>query len=148
MTKLGRNAPCPCGSGAKYKRCCLPAHQAAERERQRLRSEAVSAEDFVAELDELDRLSNSVPQLIAQGRLDEAEAACLELKRLYPDQIDWLQRSAIVCQARGDHKMAAEYYRKAVAFTYTRPNGFDHDSRAWMLDKIRALDPTAPSAEP
>jgi len=44
--------------------------------------------------------------------------------------------------------MAAEYYRKAVAFTDTRPNGFDHDSRAWMLDKIRALDPTAPSAEP
>ncbi len=22
--KVGRNAPCPCGSGKKYKRCCLP----------------------------------------------------------------------------------------------------------------------------
>jgi len=22
MTKIGRNAPCPCGSGKKYKRCC------------------------------------------------------------------------------------------------------------------------------
>ncbi len=22
-TKVGRNAPCPCGSGKKYKRCCL-----------------------------------------------------------------------------------------------------------------------------
>jgi len=22
MTKIGRNAPCPCGSGLKYKRCC------------------------------------------------------------------------------------------------------------------------------
>jgi uncharacterized protein YecA (UPF0149 family) len=21
-TKVGRNAPCPCGSGKKYKRCC------------------------------------------------------------------------------------------------------------------------------
>ncbi|MCI0659165.1 MAG: SEC-C domain-containing protein, partial [Acidobacteria bacterium] len=21
----GRNAPCPCGSGKKYKKCCLPA---------------------------------------------------------------------------------------------------------------------------
>lgn len=21
--KVGRNAPCPCGSGKKYKRCCL-----------------------------------------------------------------------------------------------------------------------------
>jgi len=23
MTKIGRNNPCPCGSGKKYKRCCL-----------------------------------------------------------------------------------------------------------------------------
>jgi hypothetical protein len=22
-TKIGRNDPCPCGSGKKYKRCCL-----------------------------------------------------------------------------------------------------------------------------
>ncbi|MHB8659930.1 MAG: SEC-C metal-binding domain-containing protein [Solirubrobacteraceae bacterium] len=22
MTELGRNDPCPCGSGRKYKRCC------------------------------------------------------------------------------------------------------------------------------
>ena len=24
MAKTGRNEPCPCGSGLKYKRCCLP----------------------------------------------------------------------------------------------------------------------------
>ena len=23
MTQIGRNAPCPCGSGRKYKKCCL-----------------------------------------------------------------------------------------------------------------------------
>ncbi len=23
MTKIGRNASCPCGSGKKYKNCCL-----------------------------------------------------------------------------------------------------------------------------
>ncbi|WP_369523736.1 SEC-C metal-binding domain-containing protein [Novacetimonas hansenii] len=22
--KVGRNDPCPCGSGLKYKKCCLP----------------------------------------------------------------------------------------------------------------------------
>jgi len=41
MTKIGRNSPCPCGSGKKYKHCCLargqnsgpsaPAHGAADR---------------------------------------------------------------------------------------------------------------------
>lgn len=25
MTELARNAPCPCGSGLKYKQCCLKA---------------------------------------------------------------------------------------------------------------------------
>jgi SEC-C motif/Antitoxin Xre/MbcA/ParS C-terminal toxin-binding domain len=25
MANIGRNAPCPCGSGKKYKKCCLPA---------------------------------------------------------------------------------------------------------------------------
>jgi hypothetical protein len=27
--KYGRNDPCPCGSGVKYKKCCLPKHEAA-----------------------------------------------------------------------------------------------------------------------
>ncbi|NWF65769.1 MAG: SEC-C domain-containing protein [Chloroflexi bacterium] len=27
--QASRNAPCPCGSGLKYKRCCLPVHQQA-----------------------------------------------------------------------------------------------------------------------
>lgn len=26
-SKVGRNDPCPCGSGKKYKRCCLPIHE-------------------------------------------------------------------------------------------------------------------------
>ena len=27
QTVINRNAPCPCGSGEKYKRCCLPKEQ-------------------------------------------------------------------------------------------------------------------------
>ena len=26
MSKVGRNQPCPCGSGRKYKHCCLLSH--------------------------------------------------------------------------------------------------------------------------
>ncbi len=26
MTKVGRNDPCPCGSGKKFKTCCLGKH--------------------------------------------------------------------------------------------------------------------------
>ena len=29
--KVGRNDPCPCGSGKKYKSCCFPKRQQKER---------------------------------------------------------------------------------------------------------------------
>jgi len=41
MARIGRNAPCPCGSGRKYKKCCLAADEAAAR---RERAEAAAAE--------------------------------------------------------------------------------------------------------
>src|SRR4051794_34915563 len=31
MSEVGRNDPCPCGSGRKHKRCCLEIHQTAQR---------------------------------------------------------------------------------------------------------------------
>jgi SEC-C motif len=31
MAKAGRNDPCPCGSGKKYKRCCLEKDEATAR---------------------------------------------------------------------------------------------------------------------
>jgi len=33
MAKIGRNAPCPCGSGKKYKKCCLAKEEEARRSR-------------------------------------------------------------------------------------------------------------------
>ncbi|MBO9323855.1 MAG: SEC-C domain-containing protein, partial [Roseiflexus sp.] len=37
MPAVGRNDPCPCGSGKKYKQCCLPREEAARAEQLRLR---------------------------------------------------------------------------------------------------------------
>ena len=41
MSKIGRNDPCPCGSGKKYKQCCLKAQEAQLTESQQERSHAV-----------------------------------------------------------------------------------------------------------
>lgn len=46
MSKPGRNDPCPCGSGKKYKKCCLPRDEAA---RPRVVAED-HEEPFIAEL--------------------------------------------------------------------------------------------------
>lgn len=45
--KVGRNDPCPCGSGKKYKKCCLSKHEEQKRLRQRLETvETLSDEYF------------------------------------------------------------------------------------------------------
>ena len=140
--KTGRNDLCLCGSGKKYKRCCFSAEKL--RERQRAADAATSAPPdlFIDdEAWELDQLSNSVVDLLDEGRLDEAEAACRELQRRYPDLIDWLDRTAMLYEKRGDKKMAAEYYRRCLQFTFDQPEYFDNESRAWMRAKIVELDP-------
>src|SRR5215210_6501231 len=43
MMKVGRNDPCPCGSGKKYKKCCMDKDQAAERARPALPIQLPSA---------------------------------------------------------------------------------------------------------
>ena len=133
MAKIGRNAPCPCGSGKKYKKCCLPLHET---------SRALQNEEMVSLItgtDDLDRLSNSVLDLIDEGRLDEAEKVSHELLSRYPDQVDGFDRLGMVWEARGDKKKAVEYYRKAASFAENNP-GFDQEGIDWYLSKAKRLE--------
>jgi hypothetical protein len=42
--RVGRNEPCPCGSGKKYKQCCLEKDEAADREARAKALDAASTE--------------------------------------------------------------------------------------------------------
>jgi hypothetical protein len=92
-----RNDPCPCGSGKKYKRCCL----AKDEEAQRVALAVATAvappsrhpSDVAAEIaerlaaaaaaddaaDELWNLSNAALDLVHEGKLKEAERAARDL---------------------------------------------------------------------
>ncbi len=128
-SKIGRNAPCPCGSGKKYKKCCMKQHEAT-------RSESAPApagpapvaapSGFTYVVDDIDELSNSVVDLINEGRLDEAEERCRELREQYPETLDWMMRLAAVYEARKDWKRAADYYRRAADFAEENP-GYDQE---------------------
>ncbi len=48
--RVARNAPCPCGSGRKYKKCCLPADEAQHADRQHAPPVHESDERLVARL--------------------------------------------------------------------------------------------------
>jgi hypothetical protein len=163
MTKPGRNDPCHCGSGKKYKRCCLAAREAEEAAMRRTTQETAEAaereertrwkafreqlpqlraeyENDVALIDE----SNAIVDLIHEGRLDEAEARARALMAAEPHFPDGLERLGHVYEKRGDLKMAAKHYREAVAML--RGSGLPEDEhQRWLLDMADRLDPPSPT---
>jgi len=126
MDKIGRNEPCPCGSGKKYKKCCLHA------------APPVGGKATYVYTD-LDNLSNQVPDFIKQGKFDEAEAVCQTLLEQFPEQIDGLHRYAAVFEAKGDNRKAAEYYRKTVEFA-KQAGGFGQEFVNHFIMKGKQLD--------
>ena len=140
MAKIGRNDPCPCGSGQKYKRCCLPRDEAAAAaERAAAPEPAVETTaapfDRLAADDGLDEASNIVIDLIDAGRLDDAEHAAQDLLARYPEVHDGLERLAMVAAARGDRARAAEYYRKAADFVHARPKWYDTEMETYLRER-------------
>ena len=151
MAKTGRNDPCPCGSGQKYKRCCLPRDEAAAAERaaadraaaalaQEAERSALPATGIGAEDDGLDEASNGVIDLIDAGRLDEAEQAAHDLLKTYPDVHDGLERLAMVCAARGDRARAAEYYRKAADFVHAHADQYGPKMEIYLRKRVTELE--------
>jgi tetratricopeptide (TPR) repeat protein len=152
MAKPGRNDPCPCGSGQKYKRCCLPKDQATERAA--LAAAAARAADAIrhepslhecdfcggAE-DELTRDSNAVVDLVNEGKLDQAEQAARELLERYPDVHDGYDRLGMVYEARGQRKAAADCYRKAIEFVRDHPEQYEPEFTTTFEQLIDELDP-------
>jgi hypothetical protein len=100
---------------------------------------------FDPDLADLERLSNGVLELIESGHLDKAERDCLELRTRFPDQIDWIERSAAVCEARGQVERAIEFYRRCLTHIDRHPEGFDTDSRNWYRSRIERLRQPATS---
>lgn len=92
----------------------------------------------LVEVDDLDDLSNSVLDLIDDRKFNEAESVYNELKKRYPDQVDGIERMAMVYEARGENQKAAEYYLKTAEFMRSNP-GFDKESINWVLDKAKRL---------
>ena len=170
MAKPGRNDRCPCGSGKKYKQCCLARDEAAERdgmaeaqaqrearaaerreEDRALRAAVVArlqrAEEEDRYEDELDAASNGVLDLVKAGKLDEAEAAARSLLALYPEVHDGWDRLGMVHETRGDAREAADCYRKVLDFLAQNPGYTDDDELAASYRALIAkLDPPAAPA--
>ncbi len=116
--KISRNDPCPCGSGKKYKKCCL---QDGTAKRQSPRSE-----NFTTGL-------NKAQALETQGQLSSAEQVYRQLKGENPREPSLFQQfGKLLCRMERftegvtELKQAAELIQKRKSF----PN------RAWVLADI------------
>ncbi len=95
------------------------------------------------ELLRLENASNEIVELIELGRLDEAEAAAKELSIEYPDQIDGIDRLAMVCEAKGEFARAIQLHEEAITFSLAH-EGFDEESRSYHREKIGELNAKLP----
>ena len=160
MEKTGRNDPCPCGSGKKYKKCCLPKHEAEERLRaagqqaeheERAAAHRLSLREARArmlagvedDIDQLTAASNAAAALVRAAKLDEAERAAQDLLERFPDVHDGWDRLGMVYEARGDNKKAADCYRKVIDFIRAHPGDYDEGFDEVFLKLVEKLEPTA-----
>jgi tetratricopeptide (TPR) repeat protein len=153
MVQVGRNDPCPCGSGNKYKRCCLAKDEAAEHARlERAAIEAKKAAvaykkqqraafDALQEEDDLTKASNAVVAMVHAGQLDEAEHAARDLLVRFPEVHDGYDRLGMVYEARGQKKQAAECYRQVIQFVRDHPAQYDPEFAETFHQLVAELDP-------
>jgi tetratricopeptide (TPR) repeat protein len=152
MPKTGRNDPCPCGSGQKYKRCCLQKDQAAEHAAHALTATAKAEqhkeldtflereEALLLREEELTQASNAAVDLVQAGSLDEAERAARDLLVRFPDVHDGYDRLGMVYEARGDRQKAVECYRKVIELIRADPERYHPDFEATVQRLIDKLD--------
>ena len=168
MAKPGRNDRCPCGSGKKYKACCLTTDETAEREqltkaqaarderatekRQSLREvrklligNLAGSDGFDDDVfdDGLTEASNAVLALIHDGKLAEAEAAARHLLEHYPEVPDGWDRLGMVHEKRGENREAADCYRRVIDFIRQHADDFDAEYVEVYSARIAKLDPPA-----
>ena len=130
----GRNDPCPCGSGKKYKKCCIGADAASRAKEQAARPSPAFTPDGGE--DPLDRWSNAARQAIEAGRLDHAEVLCTRLIETYPDVPDGYELRGLIRGKQGRWKEAAQAHQQAL--TAAEAMGTDTVDKE-MLDCLRGL---------
>src|SRR5450755_2865557 len=92
MAKIGRNDACPCGSGKKYKRCCLTAPTANPNPVSSTANTAhpVEPDDDLCDccVDALNERADRALDLLLDGHTDDAEAMAHDLVRDFPQEVE------------------------------------------------------------
>jgi tetratricopeptide (TPR) repeat protein len=106
--KIGRNDPCPCGSGKKYKQCCQ-VNDSTRNAPARLPPEALAKAMQAAWI-------NS-----QHGRLPQAEALCHQILQVRPNHADALHLLGAIALQDSNMPVAIGFLEKAVRLNPAHP---------------------------
>src|SRR5471032_537955 len=112
LITVGRNDPCPCGSGKKYKQCCMQQDQ----------SRAAGAQSVArqAALQVPGALNAALAHHNA-GRLAEAEAIYRQILQAEPNNPEALHLLGLIANRTGNRQFAVELIGKAIAANPSNP---------------------------
>ncbi len=102
VNKIGRNDPCPCGSGKKYKQCCEQT------------GIAPIQTNHSPQLSPQQALQTAMAQHQA-GNLEQAELLYKQVLRAQPKQVDALHLLGLIAKQKGDFKTAVQLMKQSLA---------------------------------
>jgi predicted TPR repeat methyltransferase len=112
MSRANRNDPCPCGSGKKYKLCCLPREK-----NPAANNHAMSA-----------MIPKNLQAALAHhraGRLPQAQALYRQILQVEPNQPDALHLLGRIAYNEGKNELAVELISKAVSANPSEPTFYN-----------------------
>ena len=101
MKKIGRNDPCACGSGKKYKQCCMDA-------------DLVSSTAIQAQQRNMDALMVEGKALHQQGQLAQAQANYEAVLQQHPTHPDALHYLGVLAYQAKNYPVAEELMRASI----------------------------------
>ncbi len=116
VTKIGRNSPCPCGSGKKLKKCCGKENKA------------------VSDSPNVDQLLNSAVQLQIDGDIEKARSLYHKVLQHDPNNDNALNLLGVIAYKSGDLDNAIDLISRALLID---PNAgeFQYNLAKAMQDK-------------
>jgi len=125
--KIGRNEPCPCGSGEKYKHCCLQKHEAARQAKDPEQAENLRAKE--KEQEQLIKHLEKAFGLLSSRKYAEAIRLALNLISNYPNE-DRLHDIVAICHLyAGECEEAIEICRRRLEVARSEKDYFIEHGR-------------------
>ncbi len=100
MSKVGRNDPCPCGSGKKYKQCCMNKTTPGVQEKAQPLTVA--------------QMTDMVYRYVRAERWDEAQPLVEKLLKLSPGDAGLLYYRGAICRGLGQYSEAVDWLERSV----------------------------------